>query len=205
MRIKFRNPPIDALVIGSYFPPILQLQAQHVGSFWASVLDTFPRCSQHLPLGEWIQAQDEPMPMPRFWLITQDDSRLIQIQKNAFIANWRNRPNVEYPHYVDVKHFFEEYLAKFNTFLTRTIGAEIREVLNLELMYTNFLTMDGLKVFSDLVRLVPGIDAPKLPEGVNNIIAQAQMQGSGALEKAEILIPDNFGTVERNLWSICGV
>src|ERR671936_2220735 len=86
MRIKFRNPPIDELVIGSYFPPIRKLQAQHVGLFWASVFDTFPRCSQQLPIGESVQAEDEPVPMPRFWLITEDDSRLIQIQKASTAA-----------------------------------------------------------------------------------------------------------------------
>ena len=94
MNVKYKNPPINELIIGAYFDqPIVPLRSEHVGLFWAEVRTKFPKIQQQpelsLPImGPTLTFQigltDEPYPMPRFWLISEDDTILMQIQKNAF-------------------------------------------------------------------------------------------------------------------------
>jgi hypothetical protein len=49
-----------------------------------------------------LTGESEIYPMPRFWLEAEDGTILMQIQKNAFLFNWRKR-EAQYPHYENVK------------------------------------------------------------------------------------------------------
>ena len=95
-RRKYDNPPLSELVFGSYFEqPLHALRAELVGLFWAQIRDKFPTIRQQpeisLPITAGLQLQlgftDEQYPMARYWLISEDDTTLIQIQKNAFLFN----------------------------------------------------------------------------------------------------------------------
>jgi hypothetical protein len=47
MTVKFRNPPINELVIGVYFSRELEgLRAEHVGLFWSTIRAEFPTIQQ---------------------------------------------------------------------------------------------------------------------------------------------------------------
>jgi uncharacterized protein (TIGR04255 family) len=154
MDLKFRNPPLDEVVIASYFPPIQPLQSQHIGRFWGSHLDEFPTCTQHAPLQGFTIFEDEPAPMPRFWLTSADDYTVIQIQKNCFIANWRRRhAEQKYPHYESVKKLFDLNLSRFTSYLSRALDYRIERVESLELAYINFLRPMGedLNALSEIV------------------------------------------------------
>ncbi|HEX8663858.1 MAG TPA: TIGR04255 family protein [Beijerinckiaceae bacterium] len=157
--MKFQKPPLDELVIGVHFPPLLSLQAQHIGLFWAHVLKDLPGCTQVMPLGdEIISAEDEVIPLQRFWFVSRDEANLIQLQKSAFIANWRRRPEGPgYPHYENVKGFFDEKFATFQAFLGKTGLGEIKVVSHLEMAYINFLTLGGLNSLVEPERLMPGL------------------------------------------------
>jgi hypothetical protein len=52
-----------------------------------------------------IEFTIEQFPTPRFWFEAADGITLIQLQKNAFIFNWRKRDN-DYPHFEAVKAAF---------------------------------------------------------------------------------------------------
>src|SRR5262245_4204452 len=126
--IKFRHPPINELVIGIYFAQDLPgLRAEHVGLFWASVRKNFPNIRQQpevtkpspvvdAKLVNIVTMTDELFPMPRYWLQGKDGDELIQIQKGAFLFNWR-RGTVAYPHFDQVKAAFDKQYAAYLRFL----------------------------------------------------------------------------------------
>ena len=156
MSLKYKNPPISELVIATYFnPPLFQLHAEHIGLFWSRIRKNYPNISQQPPLGTFIDAPGDIFPLPRFWIISKNDATLMQIQKNAFIFNWRKRDE-EYPHYNTVKSEFDRFYLEFADFLksevdTPDIGIEV-----CELTYINIITeSDYWKTVADTMNVIP--------------------------------------------------
>src|SRR5690348_16675603 len=112
-RTKFTNPPITELVIGLFHLPLEGLRVQHIGSYWDRIRNNYPLCTQQPPIqvpdaapaAAFAQMPDETFPLPRFWFHNTTHPTLIQVQRNAFMFNWRllpSLPNNEYPHYETV-------------------------------------------------------------------------------------------------------
>ena len=89
MRIKFQNPPINELVMGTYFnPPLANFRNEHIGLLWSKFRDEFPHVAQQPPIGdaEFMMALGgELFPMPRYWFIAEDQVSLLQVQKLSLI------------------------------------------------------------------------------------------------------------------------
>jgi len=149
VEIKFRKPPIDELVIGVYFDREIDgLRTQHVGLFWQKFRKEFPTARQRpvtVPVGggapgqveiEFLSSDDEIVPMPRFWFEAADGVTLIQLQKNAFLFNWRKR-EAEYPHFDVVKQGFDKNFALFTSFLSTELSVPMAPIAIAELMYVN--------------------------------------------------------------------
>jgi uncharacterized protein (TIGR04255 family) len=147
-RIKFQQPPINELVIGVYFEqPVFSLRAEHVGLFWSRMRREFPTIQQQPPvatpsLGNTfsieITGSDELFPMPRFWISSKDEATLLQVQKNAFLLNWRKRETA-YPHFEFVKAAFDKYLLMFEEFLRVELNTSTPNVQIAELTYINVI------------------------------------------------------------------
>lgn len=172
MVIKFKNPPVNELIISTYFNPILQnLRSEHVGLFWSTLKDQFPFIAQNVPVGNLeLIAGLEVFPMPRFWLTSHDDTTLIQIQKNAFMFNWRKR-DLEYPHFDSLKVAFDGYYTQFTDFLKREIDIVNPNIDICELTYINLVetceywqspvdTQNVIPSFSIINFDQPSIDQP---------------------------------------------
>ena len=165
MKIKFENPPISELVLATYFnPPIFDLKNEHIGLFWSKVRDQFPTVSQQAPVGG-VEAFDsvgsEIFPMPRYWFVAEDEINLLQVQKNAFILNWRRRDAV-YPHFHEhLKPTFDKYYSIFSDFVRQeTDVAEIGIDL-CELTYIN--TIQPCEYWSgpeDTSHVLPSFSVP---------------------------------------------
>lgn len=142
MPIAFKNPPINEVVVSSYFnPPLADFRNEHIGLFWEKIKDDFPAVRQQLPVNI---AQDivvnEFFPMPRYWLIARDDISIIQIQKNAFMFNWRHRNGNEYPRYHEViKPNFDRYYGLFSQFVRNEVGVDEPTIDLCELSYINVI------------------------------------------------------------------
>jgi len=53
----------------------------------------------------------DALPMPRFWFLSEDDSRLAQVQHDLLAYNWRRMVDgAEYPHYRTLRADFVELL-----------------------------------------------------------------------------------------------
>jgi uncharacterized protein (TIGR04255 family) len=150
MRIKFRNPPINELVIGVYFDRgISSFRSEHVGLFWSTIRKGFPVVRQRPnvtpplfgPAGSFmieLAGESEVYPMPRFWLESEDGVTLMQIQKNAFLFNWRKR-EAQYPHYENVKTAFDENFSRFSRFIESEVHATQPALQIAELTYINLV------------------------------------------------------------------
>ncbi len=169
MTIKFKNPPINELIISTYFnPPIHGLRNEHIGLFWHSVKDEFPTVSQQAPIPNFKMPVDmdvgqEIFPMPRYWMIASDEIHLIQIQKHAFILNWRRR-NTEYPHYENIKPIFDKYYSKFQDFICTEIkAANSLQIDVCELNYIN--TIESCSYWPDsraIKNIIPSLSIPTI-------------------------------------------
>lgn len=158
-RVKFKNPPINELVIGLYHLPIIELKAQHVGIYWRMIKDRFPSCEQQPPLGVEFttQVQGEIFPLPRFWFYRDHTSRLVQLQRDAFFYNWRRGSENAYPHYESVyKEFWSEF-AIYQQFLEDTVSAQVSVIRSCELTYINIVPASGWSKPSELGKILPSV------------------------------------------------
>lgn len=145
MAFRFKFPPINELVIGAYFNPSLHaLKSEHIGLLWSRFRDDFPVVKQREPLSisglsPAIPFDDEFLLMPRFWFISADEVSLIQVQKDAFLLNWRKR-DTEYPNYAEhLKPCFDRNFAKFEEFVREDVGATDFKIGRCELTYVDLI------------------------------------------------------------------
>lgn len=107
----FERPPVAEVAIGVFFEPALSLTAPHIGKLhdrwkadypqlheWAvaapPVIDTPPNDLRSGLIIEWVQKSQ----LPRHAFVSSDDERVIQVQHDRLVHNWR-REAAEYPHY----------------------------------------------------------------------------------------------------------
>jgi uncharacterized protein (TIGR04255 family) len=169
-KLKFKNPPINELVVGVYFErDILQLRSEHVGLFWGTIRESFPKIQQQSPISRpnipplgvmfEVASPGEVFPLPRFWLEDADSCYLIQIQKNAFLLNWRRR-DAAYPHFEVVKEKFDENFKLYKNFLKRELGVE-PTIQMVDLNYVNVIHVcDYWRGPSDTSKIIPSFRLP---------------------------------------------
>lgn len=125
----------------------------HVGLFWRMLRAAHPKFtlaqSQPLTLLPMEAPQRSPSPLSpppvwagpapqafgtlaRTWLLTDDQSHLIQIQGNYFALNWRRR-EADYPRFDQLLEDFMVYLGEFRALL---IEEGLRPLRPLQLMVT---------------------------------------------------------------------
>ena len=170
MSAMFKAPPINEVIVSSYFkPPLAGFRSEHIGLFWERIKRDFPTVKQQLPVGPIPAIEDEPFPMPRYWFIADDEVNFIQIQKNAFILNWRRRESNEYPRYREsIKPAFDKYYGFFSEFIQTEFGEEKQPTIDFcELAYINVLeSCDFWRGIEDTAKVIPSF--PTLSPGVGS-------------------------------------
>lgn len=168
-RIKFQSPPINELVIGISFPPVLRLKAEHIGIYWQLIRDRFPECVQQPPHMMVVEgspgpgfpetAPGEVFPLPRFWFLSNKHPLVIQVQRNAFWLNWRHAPNSgEYPSYENVEAAFWQEFEVFKNFVEGIGETTMAIVSRCELTYVNLINPGPFfSAPSDLAKVLPAL------------------------------------------------
>ena len=164
MSAHFKSPPISEVVIATYFKPALEFSSEHVGLFWARIKSEFPMARQQPPVGAEIPVGNDIFPMPRYWFTADDGVSLLQIQKNAFMFNWR-RQDDGYPRYHSIKPKFDKYYALFTEFVRTEVSTD-PTIDVCELTYVNTIQQcdywqgpqDTSRVIPFFSLLAPGID-----------------------------------------------
>ena len=165
MTIKFGSPPINEVAMATYFnPPLVGLRSEHIGLFWNIVKKDLPSVSQQPPVGgmDNFQIGSDVFPMPRYWLIASNDINLIQLQKNAFMFNWRRRDS-DYPHYDNLKPVFDQYYSLFHDFIISETDIKKISIDVCELTYIN--TIESCEYWSgpeDTNKVIPMFSIPDI-------------------------------------------
>jgi uncharacterized protein (TIGR04255 family) len=158
-RAKFKSPPINELVIALYHLPIVEMKAQHIGLYWDKIRARYPNCDQQPPISltpNFPEVPGEIFPLPRFWFHSGPASTLIQVQRDAFMFNWRKGSENAYPHYEAVRKQFCKELDTYQSFLQATFNQKIDVVNRCELTYINIITQNEVwRTPSDIGKLFP--------------------------------------------------
>jgi uncharacterized protein (TIGR04255 family) len=152
----YDRPPVIEVVYGVRFAPLKGWMLPHIGAFWQQVADDLPRCEHAPPIGDTdVTDPATGLPLPRVWLISGADDRLIQLQPGRFLFNWRHRGGAgPYPRYDKLSRTFFEYLLAYERFIAKHGLGDI-EVLEYELTYINhILDQDGWKFPEHIGRVV---------------------------------------------------
>jgi uncharacterized protein (TIGR04255 family) len=165
----FERPPVSEVVLSVQFQPITGLSAAHMGLLWARLRERFPTVQQQPPLpparrenlgtfppGVELTVEMGSMPLlPRLWFISEDETELVQVQSDRFIANWRKvREEDEYPRYEHVRAYFDEAFASFVDFITQEDLGSIMPI-QYEVIYVNqILAGEGWQRFGEIDRVL---------------------------------------------------
>jgi len=167
MKVRFKNPPINELVIGAYFDSPA-LRSEHVGLLWSRLRDDFPNVEQRVPLGALGMVQDAigtigsgELPMPRFWFVSKEGDNLIQVQRNAFLFNWRKRES-EYPRFSEhLKSSFDKYYDVLEAFAREDTSVGEIKIRRCELTYVDLIRpCEYWRGPEDTPKLIPSFALP---------------------------------------------
>lgn len=159
------------------FDPLPNLRLVHLGLLWEQFKADYPDLQEHPPLApieerfgteshtsdQQIQFMLGPPPVPRVWFGNFDGSRLIQVQQDRFIHNWRSTPErPEYPRYPELRGAFQTHYQAFCAFVEGT-GGDI-EGRQAEVSYVNELRPgDGWERPGELYRVLRTL-SPRAPD-----------------------------------------
>lgn len=120
---NYDSPPVVEVAIGAQYRPLEGFQAAHVGLYWSTIRDKFPKLDERPPLPHnsqdlensikprqlRIEVSDRP-DIPRSWFIAESGSQLLQLQRDHFVLNWRKTSeDGTYPRYPNIREAFLKY------------------------------------------------------------------------------------------------
>jgi uncharacterized protein (TIGR04255 family) len=128
----FAAPPVTEVALSVQFDPLTVLRTPHLGLLWQDFRDRFPKTEEHSPLPPVIEKFgliglapigvrfEATPPVPRCWFLNEAGTKLIQVQQDRFVHNWRKiGQGDEYPRYEQIRQTFETELGIFCQFLAR--------------------------------------------------------------------------------------
>jgi uncharacterized protein (TIGR04255 family) len=135
--------------MGVEFERLAQWSVPHFGLFYQEIRDEYPQFDVHAPLvpnptvtarpgAEFLAVRAGVIPDVRCWFINHDSTRLIQVQRDRFIHNWRKCDGGDYPHYETIKPIFEADWRRFLAFLESN-GLGKPSIRQCEITYINHI------------------------------------------------------------------
>jgi uncharacterized protein (TIGR04255 family) len=101
--------------------------------------------------------------MPRFWFSSDKHPTLIQLQRNAFMLNWRRVANAgEYPHFETVIGDFWQEFDRYAEFVREVVNGKLDVVQRCELNYINLIQPNEFFATpSDVSAILPALSGLK--------------------------------------------
>ena len=162
-KLDFARPPVDEVVLSILFQSLDKLLAPHLGEIWREFKkDKFIHIMEQPPVMPTVETFPSRGPqfhinvpdLPRIWFIHEDDSQILQIQRDRFTFNWRKtKPDQEYPGFSVICDKFEGF---YNRFCQIMKNMEIGEIIPLqyELTYIDQLRQgDGWNTLDELNKI----------------------------------------------------
>jgi uncharacterized protein (TIGR04255 family) len=147
---EYQKPPVVEVALSIQFNRLVKFTVPYLGLYWSEVREQFPQQQVQPPIAdEGEEAFETPgrvnfqvrvdlgLANPRCLFISKDGARLIQIQQDRFVFNWRRiSPTLEYPRYENVRECFFKEFRHFADFIKRQgLGDVVPS--NCEITYVN--------------------------------------------------------------------
>jgi len=126
--VSFDRPPVAEVALSVQTSPAFGVQAAHLGAFWETALrDAYPVTQDQPAAPPSIESFDDggwrPViifgtgaPSSRQWYLTEDQTRLVQMQNDRIVLNWRRLQSTDYPHYAALRAELERVTSLWQTF-----------------------------------------------------------------------------------------
>lgn len=167
---ELRHPPVIEAVLGIQFLPLATWSIPHFGLFWQRVRSTYPRFQVQGPILAPESVAAGTLFGARLWFIDESDQRVLQVQNDRIVINWRRRGESSYPRYRVMRSEMESLWPRFLQFLEEEdIGSP--QVVRCEYTYFNHIDIptlvSGDDPFDELFPFWRGGPATFLIEGGN--------------------------------------
>jgi uncharacterized protein (TIGR04255 family) len=166
---EFDRPPVTEVALAIQFEPLATWRAVHAGLYWGEVKDTYPQNETHPALPSAIERFDGVIQQQiqsvnivfgdadtaRFWFLTPDKTKLIQIQRDRLIINWRKIIGDEiYPRYSgELRPRLLEEWTRFSEFAKKQNLGDLK-IVQCEVTYLNDIAQgEGWNTLSEALTL----------------------------------------------------
>jgi len=148
----FDNPPVVEVASSIQFGAVQGLDGTRLGLLWSSYRKDYPRTELYPSLPHEVENFGPPsmvgMPFnvtsmiaPRYWFLNEKGTRLVQVQQDRFVLNWRklDRADEKYLHYSEsLRPLLVEEYGRFERFLNQE-GLPVPIPDQAELTYVNHI------------------------------------------------------------------
>lgn len=131
--VSFDRPPVVEVALAVHFEPLAKLNVALVGAFWTNVREDYPLADQRARIDPFVEIEDNTLqtqvyrinvggavePLPCSVFFSEDRTRVVQVQADMFVHNWRRSGELPYPRYSEVRAGFVDNLRRFLDFLQR--------------------------------------------------------------------------------------
>jgi len=156
---RLEAPPIEEVVCGIRFEPIPAFDPILVGTYWAQKKGEFPGRALQPAIQDSASFVFGVGPL-RSWLLSADESLILQLQFDRFYMNWRARGN-KYPRFGDhggevglLSRFLSEY-ESFSQFCETSLSV-VPRALSIQVSKIDHLVRGNhWSSFSDIAVCVP--------------------------------------------------
>lgn len=162
---SFDAPPVMETVLGVFFRPVRKLNCVRQGIYWNDILRVdFPEFELRPPLEHVVerfdtesssrqaqifwQVSDEPE-TPRLWAKSANGEHILQLQRNALLANWLRQGD-----YVRFPLRLEKFLARLRQleiFATSEPLAEVMAPVSCVVTYVNHIPLEKNETWSSVL------------------------------------------------------
>ncbi|MSP00906.1 MAG: TIGR04255 family protein [Acetobacteraceae bacterium] len=147
----FGSPPVTEVAVGVQFNSLNAFLAPHLGGVWDLFRGEFDIVEEHVPLPPMFETFGQnpqlapPVPFqiltspgsPRIFFVNSDRSRLIQVQRDRFVHNWRKIGTDDtYPRFEGILATFRDGYERFARHLGE-VGIGPIEPTQCEVTYIN--------------------------------------------------------------------
>lgn len=144
---SFCAPPVDEVAIAVQFQGIDRFSLAY-GTFYESVRERLPEFEEHDPIAIQFETFGRPRDqLPEFsleafslrrgWYVSADGHKVVQLQPNRLVQNWRRQSGVgEYPRFPAVLTEFWNSFEALES-VTRGLGLAMPEINQADVTYFN--------------------------------------------------------------------
>ena len=150
-KLDFAKPPVEEVILSVLFQPLNGLLAPHLGEIWQEFKpDGFVHIVEQPPIPHAVETFPNPIQqaelrignapdLARIWFIHEDESRILQVQRDRFTFNWRKTEfDPKYPGFSSIFERFEDFYNRFGKVIN-TLGIGEVAPLQYELTYIDQL------------------------------------------------------------------